>query len=73
MKYNHEGVKKEKNKLCTVCGRGFSTNKILIHHIRTHTGERPYECGHCSARFTQKHAMRNHVAHVHLKMKRNVK
>lgn len=70
MRYNHEGAKREKNKLCNVCGRGFATNRILVNHIRTHSGERPFECEYCSARFTQKHSMLSHVKYIHLKSKR---
>ncbi|CAB3246545.1 unnamed protein product [Arctia plantaginis] len=70
VRYNHEGAKKERNKLCNVCGRGFATNRILANHIRTHSGERPFECEHCSAKFTQKHSMLSHVKYIHMKGKR---
>ncbi|KAJ0184283.1 hypothetical protein K1T71_000706 [Dendrolimus kikuchii] len=66
-KYYHEGKKKEKNKLCYICGRGFAIKRTLINHIRTHSGERPYQCQHCGNRFVQKHAMLTHVKHLHNK------
>ncbi|XP_048480216.1 gastrula zinc finger protein XlCGF26.1 [Plutella xylostella] len=70
-RFSHEGLKPAKNKLCTMCGRGFSTNRILEKHMRTHTGERPFPCPHCDAKFTQKESMQSHVKHIHLKIKRN--
>ncbi|XP_072946928.1 uncharacterized protein [Epargyreus clarus] len=69
-KYQHEGKTKLKNKLCNICGRGFSANRTLVNHIRTHSGERPYGCAHCDARFTQKHGMVSHVKYIHMKGKR---
>ncbi|KAF9418157.1 hypothetical protein HW555_004967 [Spodoptera exigua] len=70
MRYNHEGVKKEKNKLCNICGRGFAANRTLLNHMRTHSGERPYECEYCSSKFTQRTSMLSHVKYIHLKSKR---
>lgn len=70
MRYNHEGVKKEKNKLCNICGRGFAANRTLLNHMRTHSGERPYECEYCSSKFTQRTSMLSHIKYIHLKSKR---
>ncbi|KAI5636826.1 zinc-finger double domain-containing protein [Phthorimaea operculella] len=70
MRAKHEGYELPKNKFCHICGRGFSTNRILVNHIRTHTGERPFACPHCASSFAQKAALRSHVAHVHEKRQR---
>ncbi|KAJ8704928.1 hypothetical protein PYW08_012248 [Mythimna loreyi] len=70
MRYNHEGIKKEKNKLCNICGRGFAANRTLLNHMRTHSGERPYECEYCGATFTQRTSMLSHVKYIHMKSKR---
>ncbi|KAI5636824.1 zinc-finger double domain-containing protein [Phthorimaea operculella] len=70
MRVRHEGYKLPKNKLCNICGRGFSCKLILENHIRTHTGERPFACPHCTSSFAQKVALRSHIAHVHEKRQR---
>ncbi|GBP65324.1 Myoneurin [Eumeta japonica] len=61
----HEGIPRPKDKLCTICGRGFNCNKTLTNHILTHTGERPHACDSCPARFTQKYSLTVHLKSVH--------
>ncbi|XP_052748259.1 zinc finger protein ZFP2-like isoform X2 [Galleria mellonella] len=56
----HDGILPPRNKICYVCGKGFTTNKILTNHIRTHTGERPYSCTRCSVQFAHRAALRAH-------------
>ncbi|XP_063631220.1 escargot/snail protein homolog [Cydia splendana] len=64
-KYFHEKRPKPKHKICHYCGKGFSSNRILENHTRTHTGERPFECELCAAAFAQKHALTKHVTTAH--------
>jgi KRAB domain-containing zinc finger protein len=35
-----------------VCNAAFTVLGHLSQHMRTHTGERPYECDVCNAAFT---------------------
>ncbi|KAJ8897767.1 hypothetical protein PR048_003117 [Dryococelus australis] len=50
---------------CSFCGKCFLANKDLKKHIRTHTGEKPYECNDCGAKFSQAGALKNHIVSRH--------
>ncbi|KAJ2942261.1 hypothetical protein O0L34_g15808 [Tuta absoluta] len=67
IKYHHEGHERERNHICTICGRGFTQKQVLIKHMRTHTGERPFACPHCDSKFAQRTAMVTHVKNIHVK------
>jgi len=41
------GNGKTKEFYCEQCGRKFHQKCLLIKHIRTHTGEKPYDCAFC--------------------------
>ena len=44
---------KAKKLFCSYCQKGFNKNFDLAQHVRSHTGERPYECGECGKAFAQ--------------------
>ncbi|CAK1595563.1 unnamed protein product [Parnassius mnemosyne] len=67
----HEGYKRPLKYPCPMCDKVFDRNPILKGHIRTHTGERPYQCSKCPATFSQSGILNTHMKLIHLKLKRD--
>ncbi|CAL4083212.1 unnamed protein product, partial [Meganyctiphanes norvegica] len=53
---------KTKHKCPYKCGKEFSKNFDLQQHIRSHTGEKPFQCIVCGRAFTQKSNVKKHMA-----------
>ncbi|XP_060807582.1 oocyte zinc finger protein XlCOF6 [Amyelois transitella] len=69
----HEGYKRPLRFPCPMCDRVFDRNQILKAHLRTHTGERPYQCAKCPASFGQSSALGTHNKLIHLRLTRDGK
>ncbi|XP_064112942.1 uncharacterized protein LOC135219798 [Macrobrachium nipponense] len=57
-----EGAQSPSSIKCPICNRVFPREKSLQAHLRTHTGERPYQCDYpgCTKAFTQSGQLKTH-------------
>ncbi|CAG9792764.1 unnamed protein product [Diatraea saccharalis] len=59
---SHKNLKPKQSKRfeCRICGKGCTSQAMLIMHERVHTNERPFPCQLCSLRFKTKTHLRTH-------------
>lgn len=58
-------VGSEAGQACPQCGRSFLRPVDLGRHLRTHTGEKPFACPHCSFRSAQSGNVYRHIKMKH--------
>lgn len=56
----HWNVHEAKTKGCPYCGKKFSRPVYLNDHVRSHTGEKPFQCNICLKKFGAKRNLTQH-------------
>ena len=56
-----DGVPTAKDQKCSICGKLWWSPWALKRHMRSHTGEKPFECDCCGKAFSVKSALKRHM------------
>lgn len=51
--------------VCKTCRRAFTKRYQMIRHVRTHTGEKPFQCFICQQTFSRRDILLRHTMKVH--------
>lgn len=57
--------------VCQYCQWKSQSPRDLQRHILQHTKEKPFKCSLCTAAFTRKFTLNNHMERMHLKNQRH--
>lgn len=60
-KRSPQAPSKKKICTCTLCGKKCNSAALHQSHMRTHTGEKPYECHYCQKRFSFYQSLKSHL------------
>ncbi|XP_060949877.1 endothelial zinc finger protein induced by tumor necrosis factor alpha-like [Limanda limanda] len=59
------GARPPQSFICHICGKDKKCRSQLDRHVIIHTGERPFACGLCSARFNRSGNLQQHRKRMH--------
>jgi len=57
--------RRERRHRCPQCGDLFSSSTVLRRHHLVHSGQQPWTCGHCAAKFSLKYNCSRHCRSKH--------
>nr|XP_057915672.1 zinc finger protein ZFP2-like [Doryrhamphus excisus]XP_057915673.1 zinc finger protein ZFP2-like [Doryrhamphus excisus] len=62
---HHDGARPPQTFICHICGKDKKCRSQLARHIIIHTGERPFGCDICHARFNRQGNLQQHKKRMH--------